>query len=189
MSPGLATWNSDNDVWELYDLRNDFSQAHDLASEQPARLAAMKALFLKKPRRTRCSRSAPGFGLRLHPEDRIKTPFTTWHFDATTTRMPEFTAPGLGRESNHVTLDVECGDGASGVLYSLGGAAGGVTLYLDARPSRLRVQYDDHRALRCPRESELAAGRHRIEAIRHREARARRPTCGSSSTARKSRER
>ena len=45
--------------------------------------------------------------------------------------MPEFTAPGLGRESSHVTIDAELGEQASGVLYALGGASGGLTLYLD----------------------------------------------------------
>ena len=45
--------------------------------------------------------------------------------------MPEFTAPGLGRESNHVTIDAEVGENASGVLYALGGASGGLTLYMD----------------------------------------------------------
>ncbi len=72
-----------------------------------------------------------GIWLRLHPEDRIKTPYTSWQFDATTTRMPEFTAPGMGRENNTVTIDAEIGDNASGVLYALGGAGGGLTLYMD----------------------------------------------------------
>ena len=45
--------------------------------------------------------------------------------------MPEFTAPGLGRESNHVTIDVEIGAERSGVLYALGGASGGLALYMD----------------------------------------------------------
>ena len=38
--PGLATWDADKDVWELYDLRNDFSQANDLAQANPQKLAA-----------------------------------------------------------------------------------------------------------------------------------------------------
>jgi len=45
--------------------------------------------------------------------------------------MPEFTAPGLGKKSNTVTIDLEVGENASGVLYALGGASGGLTLYLD----------------------------------------------------------
>ena len=38
VSPGLATWDSNKDVWELYDLKTDFSQADDLASKDPKRL-------------------------------------------------------------------------------------------------------------------------------------------------------
>ena len=43
VSPGLATWDSNKDVWELYDLKTDFSQANDLAAKEPERLAEMKA--------------------------------------------------------------------------------------------------------------------------------------------------
>ena len=91
----------------------------------------MKALFLDEAKANKVFPIGAGIWLRLHPEDRVKTPYTSWQFDATTTRMPEFTAPGLGRESNHVTIDAELGENASGVLYALGGASGGLTLYMD----------------------------------------------------------
>jgi hypothetical protein len=48
VSRGLATWDAGKDVWELYDLRTDFSQAKDLTSKDPKRLARMEALSLKK---------------------------------------------------------------------------------------------------------------------------------------------
>ena len=35
-SPGLAAWDSNKDVWELYDLGSDFSQANDLAAKNQA---------------------------------------------------------------------------------------------------------------------------------------------------------
>ncbi|MDG2143778.1 MAG: arylsulfatase, partial [Planctomycetota bacterium] len=35
---GLAEWDSQMDQWELYDLREDFSQATDLALQQPEKL-------------------------------------------------------------------------------------------------------------------------------------------------------
>ena len=91
----------------------------------------MKALFLKEAKANKAFPIGAGIWLRIHPEDRVKTPYTSWQFDATTTRMPEFTAPGLGRESNRVTIDAELGENASGVLYALGGASGGLTLYMD----------------------------------------------------------
>ena len=45
--------------------------------------------------------------------------------------MPEFAAPGVGRQSNLVTVELEMEEGASGVLYAVGGASGGLTVYLD----------------------------------------------------------
>jgi hypothetical protein len=78
-------------------------------------------------------RAGPGAGiwLRLHPEDRIKTPYTSWTFDSTTTRMPEFTAPAVGNHSNNVTIDLEVAENASGVLYALGGSGGGLSCFMD----------------------------------------------------------
>ncbi len=45
--------------------------------------------------------------------------------------MPEFTAPGLGRQSNRVVINLDVGQDASGVLYAVGGASGGLTLFMD----------------------------------------------------------
>jgi arylsulfatase len=37
-----------DDVWELYDVRTDFSLVNDLAAKQPQKLGEMKALFMKE---------------------------------------------------------------------------------------------------------------------------------------------
>ena len=94
-------------MWELYDLTKDFSQANDLAARTRSGWHEMKALFLEEAKENKVFPIGAGIWLRIHPEDRIKTPVHSWTFDATTTRMPEFTAPGLGRESNRVVIDVE----------------------------------------------------------------------------------
>src|SRR5215218_7458671 len=36
----------DDDVWELYDTNTDWAQAHDLAHENPQKLAELQRLFL-----------------------------------------------------------------------------------------------------------------------------------------------
>ncbi len=163
VSPGLATWDSNKDVWELYDTRTDFSQANDLAAKDPKRLKDLQALFLKEAEANKAFPIGAGIWLRLHPEDRVKTPYTSWQFDATTTRMPEFTAPGLGRESNRVTVDVELPENASGVLYALGGASGGLALYMDK--GQLVYEYNMMIIERYTARSKgrLAPGKHRIE--------------------------
>jgi arylsulfatase len=165
VSPGLATWDSNKDVWELYDLTTDFSQAKDLASKFPERLEEMKALFLREAKENKVFPIGAGVWLRLHPEDRLKSPYTSWQFDETTTRMPEFTAPGLGRESNTVVIDAEFAADASGVLYSLGGAAGGLTLFMDK--GVLVYEYNMMIIERYQARStgKLAAGKHRIEVV------------------------
>ena len=159
----LGEWDSAKDVWELYDLTKDFSQAENLAGKEPERLAKMKALFLAEAQKNKVFPIGAGIWLRLHPEDRISTPYKSWRFDATTTRMPEFAAPGLGRESNHVTIDAELGEHASGVLYALGGASGGLTLYMD--DGQLVYEYNMMIIERYIGRSKqkLAAGKHKIE--------------------------
>ena len=162
-NPGLATWDSRMDVWELYDLSKDFTQAHDLAAQEPERLAKMKELFLAEAKANQVFPIGAGLWTRIHPEDRIAAPYTSWRFDATTTRMPEFTAPGLGRQSNHVAIDAEVGSKANGVLYALGGGSGGLTLYLDE--GRLVYEYNMMIIERYIARSKqaLAPGKHRIE--------------------------
>ena len=46
LPPGIREWTPDKDVWELYNLEEDWSQANDLASRMPEKLAQMKELFL-----------------------------------------------------------------------------------------------------------------------------------------------
>ena len=129
--------------------RSDFSQADDLAAKEPAALAQLqKAVRRAGDGEQGLSRSAPASGCACTRKTGSRRPYTSWHFDATTTRMPEFTAPGIGRQSNTVTIDAEFGANASGVLYALGGSGGGLTLFMDEGHACLRIQHDDHRALR-----------------------------------------
>ena len=77
--------------------------------------------------------------------------------------MPEFTAPGLGRESNRVTIDADVGENASGVLYALGGASGGLALYMD--DGYLAYEYNMMIIERYTARSaeKLSPGEHKIE--------------------------
>lgn len=127
----LKGWDSQDDVWELYNLENDYSQANDLASSHPKKLAAMKTRFMELAQDNKDLPIGAAIWTRLHPEDVVKTKYNTWTFSGNTRRMPEFTAPGLGKRSNQVEIDLEVGDNASGVLYALGGASAGLTCYLD----------------------------------------------------------
>lgn len=129
---GGRDWSPDDDVWELYNLDADWSQAQDLASAMPDKLAQMKELFSMEAARNKAYPIGGGLWVPfLHPELRIAPPYTEWNFAGTMQRMPEFTAPALGNKPNIVTVDADLPENASGVLYSLGGSGGGLTCYMD----------------------------------------------------------
>ncbi|HEY6511770.1 MAG TPA: arylsulfatase [Burkholderiaceae bacterium] len=161
----LQTWDSAKDEWELYDLRSDFSQANDLAAKNPAKLAELKKRFLAVAEDNKAFPIGAGNWLRTRPQDRVKTEYSNWTFSQNTRRMPEFAAPGVGKQSNRVTLEVEVGDNASGVLYAVGGSGGGLALYMDKGHlvylynMMIIEQYNTRSAL------PLAAGKHRIEVL------------------------
>jgi arylsulfatase len=128
---GMADWDSDEDVWELYNLAEDFSQANDLAAAMPEKLAELKARFLEIAEDNKDFPIGAGIWLRIHPEDRITSAYDSWTFGPETKRMPEFAAPGIGRQSTRVTIDAEFGEAANGVLYAVGGAGGGLSVYVE----------------------------------------------------------
>lgn len=162
-TPGLKDWDANKDVWELYDMSNDFSQANDLAAKNPQKLAELKKIFLQQAKENEVFPVGGALLTRIDPRTRISSPYRSWRFDSHSTRMPEFAAPGLGRESNHVTIDAELGNEASGVLYALGGAGGGLTVYMDK--GQLVYEYNmmiiERYIVRAPKK--LAAGKHKIE--------------------------
>ncbi|WP_336502588.1 arylsulfatase [Microbacterium paraoxydans] len=129
---GIFEWSPDHDTWELYDLEHDWSQARDLAEERPDKLDEMKRLFAAEAARNSVYPVGGGLWVPVfHPELRISTPYREWNFAGDITRIPEFIAPALGTRANRVTITTTPGTAPTGVLYKLGGAGGGLTLYVD----------------------------------------------------------
>ncbi len=132
MPPGIREWTPDKDVWELYDLAKDWTQANDLAAKMPEKLAQMKELFLIEATKNKALPIGGGLWVPLlHPEMRVAPPNTEWNFTGDITRMPEFTAPALGNKPNLVTIEAQIPANANGVLYKLGGNSGGLTLFVE----------------------------------------------------------
>ena len=130
--PGIATWTPDDDVWELYNLDEDWSQANDLAEKMPEKLAQLKELFIVEAAKNKALPIGGGLFVPIyHPELRIAPPYTEWTFSGDTVRMPEFSAPALGNKPNVVTIDATMPADANGVLYKLGSNSGGLTLYVE----------------------------------------------------------
>jgi arylsulfatase A-like enzyme len=164
-APLVEKWDSATDAWELYNLKEDFSQANDVSGSMPDKLAELKKEFLAVAADNKDFPIGAGNWLRLHPEDRIKTGYSSWTFTGTTRRMPEFTAPGIGRESNIVTVDIDMKPGASGVLYALGGSGGGVSVYMDRGYLNYLYNMMIIEQYTARSAKPLSGGRHKVEVV------------------------
>ena len=132
LPPGIREWTPDKDVWELYNLEEDWSQSNDLAAKMPEKLAQMKEMFLIEAAKNKALPIGGGLWIPvLHPEMRIAPPYTEWTFSGDTVRMPEFSAPALGNRPNLVTIDAVIPANANGVLYKLGANSGGLTCFVE----------------------------------------------------------
>jgi arylsulfatase A-like enzyme len=73
-APGLDKWDPKKDIWELYNLQEDFSQFNDVASKNPEKLKELQALFSEESKENKGQPIGAGIWLRLHPEDVITSP-------------------------------------------------------------------------------------------------------------------
>ncbi len=132
LPPGITEWTPDKDIWELYNVEEDWSQANDLAAKMPEKLAQLKDLFLIEATKNKVLPIGGGLWVPLlHPELRITPPYTEWTFSGNAVRIPEFCAPALGNKPNVVTIDAEIPANANGVLYKLGANSGGLTCFVE----------------------------------------------------------
>jgi arylsulfatase len=130
---GLIGWDPDEDVWELYDLSKDFSQAHDLAEEMPKKLQAMKDMFTVEATKNKVFPIGGGLYIPVyHPEEMKATTLTEWTLFEGQTRIGESLAPKfVSGFSTLATIEAEVPENAEGVLFCIGGISAGFTVYMD----------------------------------------------------------
>lgn len=153
----------ESDVWELYDLRHDFSQARNLAAKEPARLAELKALFFQQAAANQVLPLA-----NITVPDRSKLPSlagkrTSITYHAGAIGIPETSLPGTYNRSWSASATVEVGPDARGVVAALGGSSAGWAIHLD--PERRPVatyRLFDLKTVTLRGSAPLAPGRHEL---------------------------
>ncbi len=123
--------------WSLYDLSRDFSQATDLAAEEPERLAAMQALWREEAERNNVFPLDHLFAIargRTLRRPSTRTEFEFWGDDVS---LPANSDPILIARSFTLEAQLELDSAtASGVVIAIGSRFGGWSLYLDeGRPA------------------------------------------------------
>ena len=136
---GAGTGSFDDDPWELYDIAEDFSQANNLAAQNPQKVKAMQAAFLVEAKKYNV----------LPLDDRLAERFDASLRPNPLAGLKKFTyGPGVSGISESavlnthgtpfsVTAEVEVGDaGGEGVLAAIGGITSGWSLYVkDGKPT------------------------------------------------------
>ena len=154
----------DQRTWELYDIRSDFSEAHDLARQNPAKLAQMRDLYWIAAARAHI--------LPIHRDEggQAGRPYlsvgrTVFEYGPEVSHVPAGAAPEAVNRSFSIDADVKIpAGGATGVLVAHGGRFSGYALFLDQ--GRLSFTYNGTppRVYRVTSSSGVPEGRHRLSA-------------------------
>jgi arylsulfatase len=125
--------------WELYDIRNDFSQGNDLSEVHPEKLVELQQLFDEEARRNNVyplKEPIQGFGPAFAVPDSLgglaKMTYTTVNI-----RMPERSVVNLKNCSFRITAELDVPEsGCEGVIAAQGGNMAGWSLYVgsDGKP-------------------------------------------------------
>jgi arylsulfatase len=117
------------DRWELYNIAEDFSQAHDVAARYPGKLKALQTLFDTEARKNDVYPLGAGSGAGPPSFSHGKREFVYY------AGFPGLLTSGLEFESSHrIIADVEIPEkGAEGVIIAFGTREFGFTLYVKDR--------------------------------------------------------
>ena len=118
--------------WELYNIEEDYSQGHDLAAENPAKLEKLKSLFLKEAEKYDVLPLDPRFAERMNPALRMAgKPPTSWTYRGNNVWLPEPIGPQIFPRPHSITATVDIPKGgAEGVITCAGASLAGWTLYV-----------------------------------------------------------
>lgn len=126
----------EQDIWELYNTDEDFSEANDLASVYPEKLEELKTLWWHEagkygvlPLIESHHRTRDGFMINkmwVHSPYEYRT-----HYRLYPVIMPSLAKPYFGGKDFSIVTRAEFRKGDEGVLFSVGQNAGGFAVYVE----------------------------------------------------------
>jgi arylsulfatase len=129
------------DVWDLYDVKNDFSLAKNLAAEKPAKLKELQALFMKEAEKHHVlpidDRTIERMNPALAGRPDVLGDRKSLTLYEGMQGMMENTFMNVKNRSSKITAELDIpADGANGAILSQGGRFGGWSLYMkDGKPA------------------------------------------------------
>ena len=123
------------DIWELYDMRSDFSLVNDLSKKNPEKLAELQALFMKEAERNQVlpidDRTVERVNASIAGRPDLMGKRTSLTLAEGMTGMTENVFLNIKNKSKTVTAVVDVpDDGGNGTIIAQGGRFGGWSLYV-----------------------------------------------------------
>jgi arylsulfatase len=150
--------------WELYNLKEDYSQANDLAAKMPDKLKAMQALFVHEAAKYDVlPLDNSSFARAISPRPSATAGQTIFTYSGVMPGIPTGNSPNILNRSFTITAEVDVPQGGGdGMIVTTGGRWGGYGLYL-----LKGIPVFDYNMLallqaRWAGDQPLAAGRHTI---------------------------
>jgi arylsulfatase len=152
----------DDDVWELYDLRKDFTQATNVAAKYPDKLKALQDAFWVEAEKYQVLPLDDRLTERVDPANRPSLTegrnVFTYYSGA---RLPDAAAARFTQNRSYALtayLEVPPGN-ADGVIVASGGVSGGFTLHVANGRPIFEYNFDGNHRFRFESTSALAPGR------------------------------
>jgi hypothetical protein len=139
--PNRQEWDPDKAVWELYKIDEDFSQANDLAAQNPQKLRELQDLWWIEASKYNVLPLDWRGTIRMNAEAMGRPSLTGGRTSMTyypgTVGLPDAASPRMCNKSWTITADIDVPDGdAQGMIVTHGGLEGGYGLYLrDGKPT------------------------------------------------------
>jgi arylsulfatase len=151
--------------WELYDLSKDWTQDHDLAASQPAKLKELQDLFWQEAAKHQVLPLDASVVTRLiAPRPSVTAGRTTFTYSGELAGVPQGDSPMLLNASYTITAEVEIpAGGAEGMILTSGGRFGGYGFYLLKGKPVFVWNLVDLKRPRWEGPASLSPGKHTLE--------------------------
>jgi arylsulfatase len=154
-----------NQVFQLYDLRKDFTQSEDVAAKHPQKVKEMRQMFVAEAKKYQVfPLDASVAGRIVAPRPNITAGRTEFVYKRPMTGLPQGDSPNILNASYMFTADIEVPQsGAEGMIVTSGGRFAGYGFYLlKGKPVWLWNLVDLER-LKWEGAEALTPGRHTVE--------------------------
>lgn len=154
------------DVWELYDTTKDWTQANDIAKQEPAKLAELQQLWMIEAAKYNVLPMDDRMMERANPELAGRPQLVRGNRQLLfggMGRLTENSIVNYKNKSHAVTAELVVPDaGAEGVIVAVGGNIGGWSLYVKEGKPKYCYNYYGMEQYYIEGNDKLPAGRHQV---------------------------